>query len=58
MFDSNGSNTTAAAAVANIVNTCDVSEKSSYFGGTGPVGQRVAALLSLEKADVFITSRA
>ena len=27
------------------------------MGGTGPVGQRAAALLSLEKADVFITSR-
>ena len=58
MFDSNGSNTTAAAAVANIVNTCDVSgKKAVILGGTGPVGQRAAALLSLEKADVFITSR-
>ena len=58
MFDSNGSNTTAAAAVANIVNTCDVSgKKVVILGGTGPVGQRAAALLSLEKADVFITSR-
>ena len=58
MFDSNGSNTTAAAAVANIVNTCDVSgKKAVILGGTGPVGQRAAALLSLEKAEVFITSR-
>ena len=58
MFDSNGSNTTAAAAVANIVNTCAVSgKKAVILGGTGPVGQRAAALLSLEKADVFITSR-
>ena len=58
MFDSNGSNTTAAAAVANIVNTCDISgKKAVILGGTGPVGQRAAALLSLEKADVFITSR-
>ena len=58
MFDSNGSNTTAAAAVANIVNICDVSgKKAVILGGTGPVGQRAAALLSLEKADVFITSR-
>ena len=58
MFDSNGSNTTAAAAVANIVNTCDVSgKKAVILGGTGPVGQRAAALLSLEKADVLITSR-
>ena len=31
MFDSNGSNTTAAAAVANIVNTCDVSGKKQLF---------------------------
>ena len=40
MFDSNGSNTTAAAAVANIVDTCDVSgKKAVILGGTGPVGQ-------------------
>ena len=42
MFDSNGSNTTAAAAVANIVNTCDVSgKKAVILGGTGPVGQEL-----------------
>lgn len=58
MFDSNGSNTTAAAAVANIVSACDVSgKKAVILGGTGPVGQRAAALLSSETADVFITSR-
>tara|TARA_Y200000002_G_scaffold129801_1_gene106948 strand:- start:1030 stop:1884 length:855 start_codon:yes stop_codon:yes gene_type:complete len=58
MFDSNGSNTTAAAAVANIVNVCPPKKKKAVvLGGTGPVGQRAAALLSNEGADVFITSR-
>ncbi len=58
MFDSNGSNTTAAAAVANISNVCNLNgKKAVVLGGTGPVGQRAAALLSLEGANVFITSR-
>ena len=42
MFDSNGSNTTAAAAVANIVNTCDVSgKKAVILGGTGPLDKEL-----------------
>jgi len=58
MFDSNGSNTTAAAAVANIANVCSPKRKKAVvLGGTGPVGQRAAALLSKEGSDVFITSR-
>ena len=58
MLDSNGANTTAAAAVANIVNVCNVKgKKAIILGGTGPVGQRAAALLAGEGASVFITSR-
>lgn len=58
MFDSNGSNTTAAAAVAHISNACSPKNKKAVvLGGTGPVGQRAAALLAKEGADVFITSR-
>jgi hypothetical protein len=58
MFDSNGSNTTAAAAVAHISSVCSLKNKKAVvLGGTGPVGQRAAALLSNEGADVFITSR-
>jgi hypothetical protein len=58
MFDSNGSNTTAAAAVAHITNVCSPKNKKAVvLGGTGPVGQRAAALLAKEGADVFITSR-
>ena len=49
MFDSNGSNTTAAAAVANISKVCDLKGKIAIIlGGTGPVGQRAAALLDGE----------
>jgi hypothetical protein len=58
MFDSNGCNTTAAAAVAHISNVClPKNKKAVVLGGTGPVGQRAAALLANEGADVFITSR-
>ncbi len=58
MFDSNGSNTTAAAAVANIAKVSNLQgKKAVILGGTGPVGQRAAALLALEGAEVFITSR-
>ncbi|OUT97950.1 MAG: methylenetetrahydrofolate dehydrogenase [Betaproteobacteria bacterium TMED41] len=58
MFDSNGSNTTAAAAVANIARVCELhGKKVVILGGTGPVGQRAAALFASEGAEVFITSR-
>ena len=58
MLDSNGANTTAAAAVRaaarhlNLANT-----PALVLGGTGPVGQRVARLLAREGADVRIGSR-
>jgi hypothetical protein len=58
MLDSNGANTTAAAAVRaasrhlNLANT-----PALVLGGTGPVGQRVARLLARAGADVRIGSR-
>jgi len=58
MLDSNGSNTTAAAGVAKL--TCSGSLKNKnavVLAGTGPVGQRAAAMLAQEGAHVSITSR-
>jgi threonine dehydrogenase-like Zn-dependent dehydrogenase len=58
MLDSNGSNTTAAAAVAKIANSIDLKGKRAVvLAGTGPVGQRAAAMMALEGAQVTITSR-
>ena len=58
MLDSNGSNTTAAAGVAMLAkNRSLTGKKAVVLAGTGPVGQRVAALLALQGADVFLTSR-
>ncbi len=58
MLDSNGSNTTAAAAVAKIATSTSLAgKKAVILGGTGPVGQRAAAMLALEGANVSITSR-
>jgi len=58
MLDSNGSNTTAAAAVAKIATSTSLAgKKAVILGGTGPVGQRAAAMLALEGAEVSITSR-
>jgi hypothetical protein len=58
MFDSNGSNTTAAAAVALLTQAVSLEGKRAVvFAGTGPVGQRAAALLAQEGAEVTITSR-
>ncbi len=58
MLDSNGSNTTAAAAVAKIATSTPLSgKKVVILGGTGPVGQRAAAIFAQEGADVSITSR-
>lgn len=58
MLDSNGSNTTAAAAVARIATSSKLSgKKAVVLAGTGPVGQRAAAMMALEGADVSITSR-
>lgn len=58
MLDSNGSNTTAAACVAKLASSgVLVGKKAVILAGTGPVGQRAAAMLAMEGADVTITSR-
>jgi hypothetical protein len=59
MLDSNGSNTTAVAAVVKIEQTVgDVRGKRAVIiAGTGPVGQRAAGLLAKDGARVVITSR-
>jgi methylenetetrahydrofolate/methylenetetrahydromethanopterin dehydrogenase (NADP+) len=59
MLDSNGSNTTAVAAVVKIEETVgDLrGRKVLILAGTGPVGQRAAGLLAKDGADVTITSR-
>jgi methylenetetrahydrofolate/methylenetetrahydromethanopterin dehydrogenase (NADP+) len=59
MLDSNGSNTTAVAAVVKIEQTLvDLKgKKVLILAGTGPVGQRAAGLLAKDGARVTITSR-
>jgi hypothetical protein len=59
MLDSNGSNTTAVAAVVKIEETLgDLrGKKVLILAGTGPVGQRAAGLLAKDGARVTITSR-
>ncbi len=58
MLDSNGSNTTAAAGVAKLLSSGEVRDKKTVvLAGTGPVGQRAAAMLAMEGAEVALTSR-
>jgi len=58
MLDANGCNTTATAAVVKIISTTPVEgRRVVVLAGTGPVGQRAAALLAREGADVVLTSR-
>src|SRR5258708_6826401 len=58
MFDSNGCNTTAAAAVAWLAHGRSLAGcRAVVLGGTGPVGQRAALLLTREGAHVSITGR-
>jgi methylenetetrahydrofolate/methylenetetrahydromethanopterin dehydrogenase (NADP+) len=59
LLDSNGSNTTAVAAVAKLQAVAgDVTGKRVVVtAGTGPVGIRAAGLLAKAGADVVITSR-
>jgi hypothetical protein len=59
MLDSNGSNTTAVAAVARLRQVVgDVRDRRAVVtAGTGPVGVRAAGLLARAGADVTITSR-
>lgn len=58
MLDSNGSNTTAAAAVAKLAASGVLAgKKAVVLAGTGPVGQRAAAMLAQEGAVVSLTGR-
>jgi hypothetical protein len=58
MFDSNGCNTTASAAVAWLAHGRTLAGKRAVvLGGSGPVGQRAAVLLAREGADVALTGR-
>jgi methylenetetrahydrofolate/methylenetetrahydromethanopterin dehydrogenase (NADP+) len=58
MFDSNGSNTTASAAVAWLgFGRRLAGKRAVVLAGSGPVGQRAAVLLSREGAGVAITGR-
>ncbi len=59
MFDANGSNTTAAAAVAKIVAAVKdpARKKAVVLAGTGPVGVRAAILLAGEGCETYISSR-
>ena len=68
MLDSNGSNTTAVAAVSKLQQAADPRGSAGPGGnvqgrravitaGTGPVGLRAAGLLAQAGADVVITSR-
>jgi hypothetical protein len=58
MLDSNGANTTSAAAVRAAGRHIDLSSaKSLILGGTGPVGQRVARILAKAGGHVRVGSR-
>ncbi|HEX9279728.1 MAG TPA: NADP-dependent methylenetetrahydromethanopterin/methylenetetrahydrofolate dehydrogenase [Gemmatimonadales bacterium] len=59
MLDSNGSNTTAVAAVAKMVQAAgDVrGQRVLIVAGTGPVGIRAAGLFARAGAEVIMTSR-
>lgn len=58
MMDSNGSNTTAAAAVLRARRHLELRDTTAtVLGATGPVGLRAAELLAREGADVRVGSR-
>ncbi|MCX7067893.1 MAG: NADP-dependent methylenetetrahydromethanopterin/methylenetetrahydrofolate dehydrogenase [Methylococcales bacterium] len=58
MLDSNGSNTTASAAVAKLAASGVLKgRKAVVLAGTGPVGLRAAAMLAREGAEVSLTAR-
>src|SRR5438552_2846174 len=59
MLDSNGSNTTAVAAVEKMVRTAGEvrGQRVLIVAGTGPVGIRAAGLFARAGAEVVITSR-
>jgi hypothetical protein len=59
MLDSNGSNTTAVAAVAKLRQAAGdmKGRRAVVVAGTGPVGLRAAGLLAKAGAEVVVTSR-
>ena len=58
MMDSNGCNTTAAAAIASARKHLSLADASAIvLGATGPVGLRAAELLALENSQVTLVSR-
>jgi len=58
MFDCNGANTTAAAAMACLAHGRNLAGKRAVvLAGSGPVGQRAAVLLAGEGVQVAITGR-
>lgn len=58
MLDSNGSNTTAAAMVAQLSKAKPLAGKRALvLAGTGPVGQRAGVMMAREGAEVFLSSR-
>jgi len=58
MMDSNGSNTTAAAAVRAIAKHLELLKVTALIlGGTGPVGVRAAQILASQGATVRLASR-
>jgi hypothetical protein len=59
MLDSNGSNTTAVAAVSKLERGAGTLQgrRAVVAAGTGPVGARAAGLLAMSGAEVTITSR-
>ena len=58
MLDANGCNTTAAATVATVEAAQPLAGvRAAVLAGTGPVGQRAAAMLALAGATVRLSSR-
>ncbi|MEM9365544.1 MAG: NAD(P)-dependent methylenetetrahydromethanopterin dehydrogenase [Planctomycetota bacterium] len=58
LFDANGCNTTAAAAVVTAMEQVDLAaSRALVLGGTGPVGRRAAAMLLAKGAAVSLASR-
>lgn len=58
MFDANGANTTAAAAVLKAAQHVELAGSTvTVLGATGPVGQRAVGLLARAGANVRATSR-
>lgn len=59
IMDSNGCNTTAAAAVARLAGAMNLQgTRAVILAGTGPVGVRAAVMFAREGASVTLTSRA